>query len=59
MRYKLLIVGADESRQDRNSAWATWQLQGDTGLFDCVFWDPPANEKHVWKHIEPVKPEKE
>ena len=24
-RYKLLIVGADESRMDRNSAWAHWQ----------------------------------
>lgn len=44
MRYKLLIVGGDESRMDRNSPWATWQLQGEGGLFDCVFWDPPVAE---------------
>jgi len=58
MRYKLHIVGADESRMDRNSAWARCALQGDSGLFDCVFWDPPAAEQHQWQHPDPVPPVK-
>ena len=57
MKYKLFVVGADESRMDRNSVWASWAIQGNSGLFDCVFWDPPAEEKHVWKYKE-VKSEK-
>ena len=44
---------------DRNSAWASKQVQGDSGLFDCVFWNPPENEKFVWKHPNRVKPIKE
>jgi hypothetical protein len=52
MKYKLFVVGADESRMDRNSVWASWAIQGNSGLFDCCFWDPPAEEKHVWKYKE-------
>jgi len=57
MKYKLFVVGADESRMDRNSVWASWAIQGNSGLFDCVFWDPPVEEKHVWKYKE-VRSEK-
>ena len=31
-------------------------MQGDSGLFDCVFWDPPLEEQHKWEHIDPVPP---
>jgi hypothetical protein len=48
MKYKLQIIGADDNKMDRNSAWAKWQLQGESGLFDCVFWDPSAEEQHKW-----------
>lgn len=44
MKYKILIVGADDSRMDRNSVWANQHLQGNSGLFDCCFWDPPKEE---------------
>lgn len=54
-RYKIQIEEPSGKKMDRNSAWATYQLQGSSGLFDCVFWDPPANEKHVWKHKRPVQ----
>ena len=30
MRYKLFVVGADESRMDRNSVWANWAIQGNS-----------------------------
>lgn len=58
MKYKLHVVGADESRMDRNSVWAKWALQGDSGLFDCVFWDPPAEEVHKWEYEDAVEPER-
>jgi len=57
MKYKLYIVGADESRMDRNSVWAKWALQGDSGLFDCVFWDPPVHEQHKWEFEDPILPD--
>ena len=24
-------------------------------MFDCMYWNPPAEEKHKWEHIDPVK----
>jgi len=57
-KYKLQIEGADGKKMDRNSAWATQQVQSDSSLFDCVFWNPPAEEKHKWEHILPVESDK-
>ena len=31
----------------------------DSNLFDCVFWNPPAGEKHKWEHVDAVLPERE
>lgn len=53
-KYKIHIEGADGSWMDRNSAWATMQVQGNT-LFDCMFWNPPEEEKHKWQHKRPVE----
>jgi len=43
---------------DRNSAWATMQVQGDL-LFDSMFWNPPKEEQHKWEFKRPVKPVRE
>ena len=58
-KYKLHIEGADGSWMDRNSAYATRQVQEANILFDCMYWNPPKAEQHVWEHIDPVEPEKE
>jgi 1,4-alpha-glucan branching enzyme len=58
-RYKLQVEGPDGQKKDRNSAWAKWQNQINDGLFDCVFWNPPANEKYVWNYPNRVKPERD
>lgn len=52
-KYKIQIEGANGEWKDRNSAWATYQIQDPkTFLFDCVFWNPP--EKFQWTHKRPV-----
>ena len=54
-KYKISIEGPDGNRMDRNSAWSRYQVQDpNTFLYDCVFWNPPAAEKHVWKHPRAV-----
>lgn len=51
------MEGADGTWTDKNSAWASMQVQGNT-LFDCMYWNPPAEEKHKWEHIDAVKPKR-
>jgi 1,4-alpha-glucan branching enzyme len=34
-------------------------VQNDTGLFDCVFWNPPENEVYQWQHIDAVPSSRE
>ena len=50
MKYKVQIEAADGKKMDRNSPWAHWQNQGNSGLFDCVFWNP--KEKYQWKCVD-------
>ena len=41
MKYKLQVEGPDGKKMDRNSPWAALHNQGNSSLFDCVFWNPP------------------
>ena len=52
------MEGADGQWVDRNSAWGVVHWQNDHNLFDCVFWNPPEGEKHVWKYPDAVEPER-
>lgn len=52
-KYKIQVEGPDGKKMDRNSAWATYQVQEtSTFLFHSVFWNPP--EKFVWTHRRPI-----
>jgi len=57
-KYKIWVEGPDGSRMDRNSAWTTYSIQdGNTNIFDCVFWNPDEKDKHKWTYINPVEDE--
>lgn len=58
-RYKIHIEGSDGSKMDRNSAWATMQIQQGNGQFDCMYWNPPPEAKHKWKHENVVDDDEE
>ncbi|KAI7843063.1 hypothetical protein COHA_003235 [Chlorella ohadii] len=45
---------------DRIPAWARWATvpAGKMGAkYDGIHWDPPASERHVWKHKRPGRPD--
>ena len=53
-QYKIQITGPDGSSKDKNSAWASYQIQDkNTNLFNCVLWNP--EDKFSWNFKKPVE----
>ncbi|CDJ53637.1 glycan synthetase, putative [Eimeria brunetti] len=58
-RLRVLVVPREGDPIDRVPSWSrvVWRSE-DSGLFNGVFWDPPAKEKHVFRHSRPRISEK-
>eukprot|EP00929_Paragymnodinium_shiwhaense_P042984 TRINITY_DN22156_c0_g4_i1.p1 TRINITY_DN22156_c0_g4~~TRINITY_DN22156_c0_g4_i1.p1 ORF type:complete len:2062 (-),score=644.88 TRINITY_DN22156_c0_g4_i1:444-6629(-) len=55
-KYKIRVESHDGSWHDRVPAWVKLAWQSDTNLFDGVMWEPPMEERYVFKHPNPPKP---
>lgn len=54
---KLVILSRSGKMEDRLSPWATYVVQPkDSVVFDQRFWNPPENEKYIFKHPKPKRP---
>ena len=57
-KIKISMVLPSGERIERLPAWIKRVTQdlNVSPVYDARFWNPPENEKHVWKHTRPVKP---
>ncbi|XP_026190049.1 uncharacterized protein LOC34619934 [Cyclospora cayetanensis] len=53
-RMRVLVVPYEGEPIDRVPAWApvVWRSE-DSGLFNAVLWNPPEDERHVFRHSRP------
>lgn len=57
-RYKVRIKAPHGGWVDRLSAWTRYAVAEARmdATYDGIFWNPPANERHVWAHQRPAAP---
>ncbi|KAF8769861.1 1 like protein [Argiope bruennichi] len=55
---KLVILTPNGKMEDRLSPWATYVVQPEKAvLYDQRFWNPPPNERYIFKHPKPKRPD--